>query len=73
MNDTTFGERVRLLRQRKGRTQEQAAAALGVARITLVAWEKGRRSPRLDDLPRIALVLGCEPLDLVPGAGTVRS
>jgi transcriptional regulator with XRE-family HTH domain len=52
---TPFGEAVRKLRQRKGVSQKQMAAALNVAPAYLSALEHGRRGmPTFDLLQRIA-------------------
>ena len=41
----TFGEKLRESRKRKGYTQEQTAAMLGVAKSTYTGYEKGVREP----------------------------
>jgi transcriptional regulator with XRE-family HTH domain len=52
---TPFGEAVRRLRQRKGVSQKEMAAALNVAPAYLSALEHGRRGlPTFDLLQRIA-------------------
>ena len=52
---TPFGEAVRKLRQRKGVSQKQMAAALNVAPAYLSALEHGKRGlPTFDLLQRIA-------------------
>ncbi len=52
---TPFGEAVRNLRQRKGVTQKQMAAAIGVSAAYLSALEHGRRGkPSFDMLQRVA-------------------
>ncbi|PZM09790.1 helix-turn-helix domain-containing protein [Rhizobium tubonense] len=52
---TPFGEAVRKLRQRKGVSQKQMAAALNVTPAYLSALEHGRRGvPTFDLLQRIA-------------------
>ncbi|PZP41921.1 MAG: transcriptional regulator [Azospirillum brasilense] len=45
-----IGDRLRAARARAGLTQEDAANALGLARTTLVAIEKGQRRVRPDEL-----------------------
>lgn len=52
---TPFGEAVRKLRMRKGVSQKQMAAAIGVSPAYLSALEHGRRGlPSFDLLQRIA-------------------
>ena len=52
---TPFGEAVRKLRERKGVSQKQMAAALNVSPAYLSALEHGRRGlPTFDQLQRIA-------------------
>lgn len=48
------GERLRLAREAAGITQADAAAAIDVARTTLVAIEKGQRRIRTGELKRLA-------------------
>lgn len=49
-----LGERLRSARSKAGLTQEDAAAALGLARTTLVAIEKGHRRIRPEELRETA-------------------
>ncbi|TCL73091.1 helix-turn-helix transcriptional regulator [Rhizobium sp. BK251] len=52
---TPFGEAVRRLRQRKGVSQKEMAAAIGVSPAYLSALEHGKRgTPSFDLLQRIA-------------------
>ncbi len=52
---TPFGEAIRKLRQRKGVSQKEMAAALGVSPAYLSALEHGKRGlPTFDLLQRIA-------------------
>ena len=52
---TPFAEAVRLLRERKGVTQKEMAAAIGVSPAYLSALEHGKRGkPSFDLLQRIA-------------------
>lgn len=52
---TPFGEAVRKLRERKGVSQKQMAAAIGVSPAYLSALEHGRRgTPSFDFLQRVA-------------------
>src|SRR5438552_1094275 len=44
---TTFGEELRRYRERRGLTQESAAALLGVSRVTFTQWEGNKHLPSL--------------------------
>lgn len=52
------GELLRDARENAKMTQAAAAAALNVARTTLVAIEQGQRRPRIDELQRLAALYG---------------
>lgn len=51
---TLLGQRLREVRETAGKTQEEAAGYLGVARTTLVAIERGTRKARASELARLA-------------------
>jgi Zn-dependent peptidase ImmA (M78 family)/DNA-binding XRE family transcriptional regulator len=53
-----IGERLAEARRTRGMTQIQAAEALGVARTTIVAIEKGDRRPRAAELVKLAQLYG---------------
>lgn len=42
----TFGQALRLARRRRGMTQREAAAEIGVSQATVSDWEKGAMVPR---------------------------
>ncbi|MBR2697535.1 MAG: helix-turn-helix transcriptional regulator [Clostridia bacterium] len=46
-------------REAAGLSQPQLAAALGLTRMAVSAWETGTALPQADKLPAIARVLGC--------------
>lgn len=52
------GERLRLAREAAGLKQAEAAEAIGVARTTLVAIEKGQRKVRMHELQQLAKLYG---------------
>lgn len=52
-----LGERIRISREAAGRTQAETAEAIGVARTTLVAMEKGVRRIKIGELQLIARFL----------------
>lgn len=53
-----LGRKLRLARERRGMKQEEAAKAIGVARTTIVAIEKGERRIRPEELVQLALEYG---------------
>lgn len=54
MSPAETGERLRLARECANVTQAAAAAAIGVARTTIVAMEQGERRARIDELQKLA-------------------
>jgi Zn-dependent peptidase ImmA (M78 family)/transcriptional regulator with XRE-family HTH domain len=60
-----IGERLASARRARGLTQQQAAAALRVARTTITAMEKGERRPRASELYTLARLYGRQIGDLV--------
>ncbi len=54
----TFGERVKHFREANGLTQEQLAAAIGVAKTTVTGYERGNREPDVAKIKRLASALG---------------
>ena len=64
---TLFAERVRTLRDRKGLTQGQLAAIIGVAANTVSQWERGERLPLDEILPLLAEALDTSMWYLIGG------
>lgn len=60
-----LGQRLQDTRKRRGLTQEEAASAIGVARTTMVAIEKGERRVRAGELLQLAQVYGQSVNDLL--------
>ena len=60
-----LGQRLQDTRKRRGLTQEEAASAIGVARITMIAIEKGERRVRAGELLQLAQVYGQSVNDLL--------
>ena len=54
LHDTDIGARLRVAREGAGLTPAAAAEAIGVARTTLVALEKGQRRPRIGEIQELA-------------------
>ena len=57
-----IGSNIRTLRQRKGMTQEQLAACLGVTYQAVSKWETGANTPDISLLPALAQLFGV-PID----------
>lgn len=66
--NTTFGERLRQVRELEGLTQVEMAEALNVSQPAYVEWEKGRTQPTPDKFPLIAKVLNTSIVYLLQGA-----
>ena len=65
--EQTFGDRVRILRKRRGMTQADLASALGVTVQTIVRYEGLKKAEELRPgrVEQIAQALGTEPPDLI--------
>lgn len=57
----------KLCRVRAGMTQDEAAALLGVSRITVYSWERGTYKPSADMLLKISEVYRCTIDELLKG------
>jgi transcriptional regulator with XRE-family HTH domain len=62
-----LGHRLRQLRQKRGLTQGQLAAAVGVSRSAVAQWESGRAGQASLHLRRLADALGVQIDDLLLG------
>lgn len=69
LTQTTFGKRLKLLRDAVGATQDQMAKVLNVSRSTYSYYELGESSPPLDKLRNIVLMLGRDKADFLLGIG----
>lgn len=54
MNNMEFNEKLQELRENKGLTQDELAAALHVSSTTVSKWESGRAVPGIDSLKAIS-------------------
>lgn len=62
-----FGVKVREHRSACGMSQEELADAAGLHRTQISLVERGKRSVRLDTVASLAIALGVQPGDLMPG------
>lgn len=60
-----MGARIRRLREQLGMTQKQLADALGLNQSAIALWESGKTVPTLQNLYRLADILGCDARDLL--------
>ncbi len=65
---STFGERLRQLRQTRRLFQKELAEALGTSRNTVASWEAGHRTPEMAAAQRLADYFGVS-LDYLVGRG----
>ena len=49
-----IGDRIRLLREKRGKTQGEVCASLGLEQSTLANYEKSRRTPKVDIIIALA-------------------
>lgn len=72
MNAEIIGRHIREYREKNGLTQKQLAEKLYVSDRTISRWERGNGLPDIDELPRIARLLGMNLNELVgePSAAT---
>jgi transcriptional regulator with XRE-family HTH domain len=59
-----MGQRLQSLRREKGFTQASLAAAAGISRRTLEAWEQGKRTMLFEGAVKLADALGVSLDDL---------
>jgi len=52
-------------RRRTNLTQAEVAEMLGLDQTTVSRWERGRKLPRADRLPKIAAIYRCSVDDLL--------
>lgn len=61
----TFGEKLRKLRTDRKISQQDLAQKAGLSQTAIYYWEKGERKPKIEQLRKIATVLGVHISDLV--------
>lgn len=69
----TLGEKLRLLRNNIGLTQEQLANQLGVSRQAITKWESDKGLPDIDNLKAISKLMGISIDSLVDNDKNVES
>ena len=65
MEDNVFRKNLKAARKKKGLTQEELAHRLGISIMTIRRWEWGGVIPRVDEVKRLAEVLGVTEQDLL--------
>jgi transcriptional regulator with XRE-family HTH domain len=60
-----FGERLRVLREKRGMTQQALADLVGVPHTHVSQMERGVKLPNLFTVLRLAVALECKPSALV--------
>lgn len=50
---------LKVIREKRGMTQQQLADAIGVVRSAVANWESGLSTPKVQQLPALSDVLGC--------------
>jgi transcriptional regulator with XRE-family HTH domain len=63
----SFNVTLRRVRDRTGWTREKLAYNVGVSVSTLLNWERGPITPRLDQIKRMAEIMGVTLEELIPG------
>jgi transcriptional regulator with XRE-family HTH domain len=66
-----YGERIALLREENGLTQEELSLKIGISRAALSHYEKNRRQPDYDTIRKIAAHFGVS-VDYLLGHTNIR-
>jgi transcriptional regulator with XRE-family HTH domain len=64
---STLGQRIRDVRKARGKTQQEAADYVGIARPSLVGWEKDTTKPTLENLTKLCKFLNVDAAALLDG------
>jgi transcriptional regulator with XRE-family HTH domain/predicted transcriptional regulator len=72
LDPLVFGQRLRHLRKRSGKTLEALGTTIGRSASYLSQLENGHREPRLSTVNQLAGALGCRPADLLSAAAPSR-
>ncbi len=65
MNKTTLLEQIKRTRKSKGLTQAELAERLGKSEMTIRRWESEERSPRMEEVQKIAQVFNISVSELL--------
>ena len=60
-----MGAKIRQYREQLGMSQRQLAFALGLDPSAVCLWESGKSVPTVQNLYRLADILGCDARDLL--------
>lgn len=63
----TIGKRIKMLRNKKGYTQERVGEEVYVNKATVCRWEKGEKIPDSDMVTKLANLFGVTPFFLCHG------
>lgn len=53
-----IGEKIKLLREKRGLTQEELAEKIGVSKSSISQWENGMKEPRMGMIQKVADLFG---------------
>ena len=62
LGEETIGQRIARLRKERGYSQEALAQKMGIVRVLVSDYEKGRLRPHPEMVARFALVFGVTPV-----------
>ena len=62
-----FSRWLQILRKKANLTQPKLAKLAGISVITVKRWEKGVRTPRIEEIQKLCEVLGCSESELLKG------
>lgn len=65
MIKSNLGKQIKRLRLYAGMTQEEFSKKVGVSRPTISSWEVDRTEPSMQDVQKMASVLGCSVNDII--------
>lgn len=60
------GTRIKYFRERQNLTKSELASKMGVTHTAVAKWESGKNYPKIKSLPKLAEVLNCNVLELLP-------
>ncbi|MBR1417492.1 MAG: helix-turn-helix domain-containing protein [Synergistaceae bacterium] len=66
-------ERLKFARKKAGLTQEECADLIGVSIMTIRRWEWGERTPRVEELKRLAKALNVDVNELLNGPADTKA